>query len=236
MVAGSILGIVSGSAVCPDVNSSTSRGYRYIPLPLVTPVLYRFVSLAIAVQQGGSHDAAERRFRLFGRTRCREPPRYCSATGTYHLMRHHIAVGRPPARDYRLTGVARLREIGGSRANPVHATRVEHLENGGGAVAFVLRIAPRLGAPDLARNRPIEPRRALEQQSIIVGREARTQVSLEWDDLGLRHLGQEKQDRERGCQLTWRLGSHTDHPHLRYHCAKIAISPKLSGHRSSVRL
>ena len=61
MVAGSILGIVSGSAVCPDVNSSTSRGYRYIPLPLVTPVLYRFVSLAIAVQQGASYDAAERR-------------------------------------------------------------------------------------------------------------------------------------------------------------------------------
>ena len=61
MVAGSILGIVSGSAVCPDVNSFTSRGYRSIPLPLVTPVLYRFVSLAIAVQQGASYDAAERR-------------------------------------------------------------------------------------------------------------------------------------------------------------------------------
>ena len=45
-------------------------------------------------------------------------------------------------------------EIGRSRADPVHATRVEHLENGGGAVAFRLRIAPRLGAPDLARHRP----------------------------------------------------------------------------------
>ena len=66
MAAGSILGIVSGSAVCPDVNSFTSRGYRSIPLPLVTPVLYWFVSLAIAVQQGASYDAAERRFAFLG--------------------------------------------------------------------------------------------------------------------------------------------------------------------------
>jgi len=170
MVAGSILGIVSGSAVCPDVNSSTSRGYRYIPLPLVTPVLYRFVSLAIAVQQGGSHDAAERRFRLFGRTRCREPPRYCSATGTYHLMRHHIAVGRPPARDYRLTGVARLREIGGSRANPVHATRVEHLENGGGAVAFVCGLLHASERPTWLGTAPLS-RAALSNSSRLLSGE-----------------------------------------------------------------
>jgi len=66
MAAGSILGIVSGSAVCPDVNSSASRGYHCIPLPLVTPVLYRVRLAGNCSPAGASHDAAERRFAFLG--------------------------------------------------------------------------------------------------------------------------------------------------------------------------
>jgi len=52
---------------------------------------------------------------------------------------------------------------------------------------FVCGLLHASECPTLARHRPIEPRHALEQQSIVVGREARTEDSLEWDDRGLRH-------------------------------------------------
>ena len=64
-------------------------------------------------------------------------------------------------------------------------------------MAFSLRIAPCFGASDLARLGRIQPFHALEQQSIVLGREAWTEVSLEWDNLGLRHRDQEEPDCER---------------------------------------
>jgi len=69
-------------------------------------------------------------------------------------------------------------------------------------MAFGLRIAPCIGAPDLARLRRIEPLDALEQQSIVLRRETPTEISLKWDNLRLDHRGREEHDREPGCQPT----------------------------------
>src|SRR5882762_6081386 len=50
-----------------------------------------------------------------------------------------------------------------------HAARVEHLQYGGGAGSFGLRIAPGLGAPHPARLGRIQPLYALEQELAVLG-------------------------------------------------------------------
>jgi len=79
-----------------------------------------------------------------------------------------------------------------------HAPRVEHPEYSGGAGGIRLGIAPRLGAPGFGGLSCIQPRYAVEQQSVVLRREART--SAERVDLGLRCRGQENEGRERGQQ------------------------------------
>jgi hypothetical protein len=81
-----------------------------------------------------------------------------------------------------------------------HATGAEHPEYLRSAGGFGLRIALHLRAPDLARLGRIQPRYALEQQLVVLRREARAKISAEWNDLGLRRCGQENASRKRGRQ------------------------------------
>jgi len=78
-----------------------------------------------------------------------------------------------------------------------HAARVEHLQYGGGAGSFGLRIAPGFGAPHPARLGRIQPRYALEQELAVLGRETRTERSPEWHDLSLHRRGQKHTKCER---------------------------------------
>ena len=76
--------------------------------------------------------------------------------------------------------------------------RAEHPEYGGGTGGVRLRVAPRLGASGCGGLSRIQPRYAVEQQSVVVRREPRT--SAEWVDLGLHRRGQDDEGRERGQQ------------------------------------
>src|SRR5436309_2830674 len=90
---------------------------------------------------------------------------------------------------------------------------MQHLQYCRGAMALRLRITPYFGASDLVRLRLIQPRYALEQQSIVVRRKARTEVSAEWHDLSLRRRRETYERRECGRQAAWRPALHT---HLLY--------------------
>src|SRR5256885_8995325 len=77
-----------------------------------------------------------------------------------------------------------------------HAIRLEYLQYRRRAVALRLRIAPCIGVPDPARLGRIQALYALEQQLAVFRRQARTEVSLEWDDLTLRCCRQTTAGRE----------------------------------------
>ena len=62
----------------------------------------------------------------------------------------------------------------------------EHTEHRGGTGALRPRIAPPIGASNLARLRRVQPSDALEQQLIVLRREAAAPASPERVDLSLR--------------------------------------------------
>ena len=78
-----------------------------------------------------------------------------------------------------------------------HVTRVKYSEQGGGAGALGLWIAPLLGTSDLARLGRIQARYALEQQLVVLGCEASTPASAERVYLGLRRREQKNASRNR---------------------------------------
>ena len=70
----------------------------------------------------------------------------------------------------------------------------------------------------------------------VVGREARTEGSLERDNLGVRRFGQGEQDASVAANERVVTGVSCASSASSYHHAKLAIGPSLSGHRSSVQL
>jgi hypothetical protein len=98
-----------------------------------------------------------------------------------------------------------------------HSTRVKCLQYRGRAMAHRLRITLCIGASELARLSRIKPLHALEHQSVVLRRAVRRSKTRVWLPTNV---------------VT---GCHAPPLHLRYHHAKLAISPSLSviAHSSS---